>query len=40
MDFEVETTGFDAAIQELKELERDLGQGGMFLEFGTTKLVA
>ena len=46
MDFEVETTGFDQAIQQLKELERDLGQSGswivgsrvsyaVYLEWGT-----
>ena len=31
MDFEVETTGFDAAIEELKEIERDLRGGGSWL---------
>lgn len=46
MDFEVETTGFTDAIEELKDLEEDLGQGGpwvvgtaveysIYLEFGT-----
>ena len=28
MDFEVETTGFDQAIEELKRIENDLTGGG------------
>ncbi len=46
MGFDVETTGFEETIQDLKSLERDLGQGGpwvvgsavsytVFVEFGT-----
>jgi len=46
MDFEVNTDGFTDAIEELKDLEEDLGRGGpwvvgtavnysLYLEFGT-----
>lgn len=51
MEFDVDTTGFTDAIEELKDLEEDLGRGGpwvvgtavnysVFLEFGTRKMDA
>lgn len=51
MDFNVETTGFDTAIEDLKDIEEDLGQGGpwivgtkvnyaIYLEAGTSKMSA
>jgi len=51
MGFDVDVQGFDAAIEELKDIEDDLGQGGpwvvgtavnysIYLEFGTSRMRA